>query len=122
MFDFWVLLVLQDQREMLRSSIKREMKNAQFSRNQDTEWAYHRVASYLEDGWRDSSRYWLLRSGFRASAVEVGQIINRLVAGYRYERQDAEAIGAPWLFADDTADLAAFVFYATTEEPMSSVA
>lgn len=115
------MLVREGDREMLRDSIQRQIILAQFSRNHDTEWTYRRVASYLEDGWHGSSRYWLLRSGFRASAVEVGQIINRLVAGYRYERKDAEAVGAPWLFADDTAHLAAFVFYATTEEPMSIV-
>lgn len=121
-FDFWTMLAYQNDLKLLRTSIKRQLILAQFSQNEDTTWCYHRVASYLEDGWHDSSRYWLLRSGFRASAVEIGQIINRLVSGYRYEQEDAEATGARWIFADDTADLAAFVFHVTTEAPISSVA
>lgn len=104
------------QREELLSHVLQYCRRERFCRTKKTEWAYLRVATFLEDGWQGMQSYVDIRPGTLPKS-ELGVVINRLVAGCRYDVADATRIGAPWVFSEGRADAAAFIFYLVTKCP-----
>ena len=112
-------LVDEGDRRGLYEYFQKLVVRSGFIRDDQTNWAYLRVASYLEDGWVATLGYAGLK-GTRFTAQELAVVINRLVSGHRFEQLQADSVGAPWLFADDwpsRGDCAAYVFFVATHAP-----
>lgn len=76
-------LVKENNREGLRVTLNNEMITTGFCRSEYTEWAYRRIASFLEDGWTACETYWEFNDRHFISPEEVGRIVNMLVGGMR---------------------------------------
>jgi hypothetical protein len=119
-FDRVLTLAYKRDRPQLLHQLRNEMLASGFVEQSDVEWAYQRVMTYLEDG-AAASCYWLMKPHFQSQQPAILFIMNKIVGGYRADKQLAKDSGAKWLYADDTGDIAAFLMWVTTEKPLIKV-
>lgn len=103
----------------LSKYLEQLVRESRFQQTDETTWAYHKVVSFLEDGWHDAQRYGRLRED-TVSLDDFGHAMNRLVGGHRYEEADATEQGVSWLGAGSwptQADVAAFFYFVAWEPP-----
>lgn len=97
------------------------VKESDFYQHDETRWSFIKVATYLDDGWQSQQQYTTLESGCLLTLDELGQVMNQIVGGSRYEQVHAKAMGCRWTFAGEwptRADLGAFLFYVSVENPV----
>lgn len=85
----------------------------------ETRWSYTKVATYLEDGWNEQQKWTKLAPHCCLTEDELGQAMQKLVGGTRYEKAHATAIKVPWTGAGDwptRADLGAFMFFVSVAQ------
>lgn len=86
----------------------------------ETRWSYTKVATYLEDGWKEQRKWTTLAPHCRLTEDELGQAMQKLVGGTRYDKAHAIAIKVPWAGAGNwptRADLGAFMFFVSVSQP-----
>ncbi|MCD5381050.1 MAG: hypothetical protein LR008_00560 [Candidatus Pacebacteria bacterium] len=85
-----------------------------FKKGSDTDWAYRKVLTHLEDGWTSTSKICELNE-FSVSAGmtkdNIGQIVNIIIRG---TREDTVSDG-DW---PTKHDLAAFVYFISLQTPL----
>lgn len=100
--------------------LRKEVQDADFRKTEETAWAYAKVASFLEDGWESARRYVTRKRGCPIKPDEFGHLVNRVVAGTRWDRAEAERHNAQWLNDGEwptRADMAAYLYFLASESP-----
>ena len=94
--------------------LKAEARNAGFGQTPSTKWAFDKVATFLEDGWKDSQRYVTLKPEVTFGVDDFGHLINRTAGGARFTERRAKLEKAPWLGEGEwptRADAAAYLYF-----------
>lgn len=95
------------------------VSESDFRQNEETTWAFISVATYLDDGWTAQQGWTTLAEHCLLTKDELGQALNQLVGGTRYDKAHADAIKAPWTRAGEwprRSDLGAFMFYVSVTQ------
>jgi hypothetical protein len=95
------------------------VKESDFRFTPETRWAYTGVATYLDDGWTAQQGWTTLAEHCLLTKDELGQAMNQLVGGTRYDWAHADSVKAPWTGAGlwpTRADLGAFMFYVSVTQ------
>ncbi len=95
--DYDRLVALVEKPIELIAFLKEETGKAGFAQTPTTKWAFDKVATFLEDGWKDSQRYVTLKPEVTFSLDHFGQIVNRTAGGARFTQRRAKLENAPWL-------------------------
>ena len=95
------------------------VRESDFHQDGENTWAYRKVATFLEDGWQSQRQYTRLKAGCGLTLDELGQAMNHIVGGTRYDKAKAQAIGCMWTpdgVWPTLADLGAFLFVVCVDE------
>ena len=81
-YDLLTLLGRKKDKAGLLKQLTPVVRHYRFERTEETDWAFLRVPTFLDDGWtRGLSPCVQMRSEDLLNSVELGQIINPLVGG-----------------------------------------
>ena len=114
------LVTLCDDRGKLHNRLQAAVREADFYATRETQWAYLKLATFLEDGWTASQQHVRLKEGCPVTLDQLGCIINRVASGTRYDLS-CEQRGIPWVGAGSwptCADMAAYVYFLVHDEPL----
>jgi hypothetical protein len=112
------------QLERLRQYIATQSNQAGFCFCRETEWAFRRVLSHIEDGWTTLQGCVSLKHSLAEATLKkdwVGFVVYPFIAPYVKEDGGREVpqLGDVW---PQELVLAAYIYYATTELPVAKVA
>ncbi len=94
------------------------VSESSFHQTDETNWAYTKVATFLEDGWKSQQQWTTMAEHCVLTKEEFGQAINKLVGGTRYDKAHAVEINAQWTGAGEhptRADMGAFLFFVSVD-------
>lgn len=89
------------------------VRRYRFQKDSDTEWAYRKVLSHLEDGWTDLSSCCELNefsSNAGMSKDNIGQIVNIIIGG----TEESALVEGDW---PTKYDVSAFVYFSAFKLP-----
>jgi hypothetical protein len=96
------------------------VRESEFHLTDQTKWAYAKVATFLEDGWQSQQQYTKILPHCPFNLDQIGVMLNGVVSGFRYDKTDADKVGAKWLGRGvwpTERDRAAILFYVSCESP-----
>lgn len=96
------------------------VSESNFYQTSETMWAFIKVATFLEDGWTAQKEWTTLAEHCVLTKEELGQAMNKLVGGSRYDKARAAEIDAQWTGAGahpTRADMGAFLFFVSVARP-----
>jgi hypothetical protein len=114
------LLDLSQDSQELSKYLKSLVRDSEFHLSDETQWAYAKVATFLEDGWTSQQGYTTLRVECALTLDQFGFVANTLLAGSRYDQSEAELVGARWLGCGEwptDRDRAALLFFTACAVP-----
>ena len=94
------------------------VSESSFHQTDVTTWAFTKVATFLEDGWKAQQKWTTLAGHCVLTKEEFGQAMNKLVGGTRYDKAYAAEIKSPWTAEGEhptRADMGAFLFYVSVD-------
>ncbi len=100
------------------------VKESDFRFTPETRWALTGVVTYLEDGWTAQEEWTTLAEHCILTKGELGQALNQLVGGTRYDKAHADAMNVLWTCAGEwprRSDLGAFMFYVSVTQRVARI-
>lgn len=100
------------------------VKESNFHQTDKTNWAFTKVATFLEDGWKSQQQSTTLAEHCVLTKEEFGQAMNKLVGGTRYDKAHAAKINVQWTGAGEhptRLDMGAFLFYVSVDNTQKYV-